>query len=206
MEILQQKIAEFMNSPVGVALTTCIGLLVSVLVLFSKTSLGKKLFNQLVSNFNKVKEMSSETLKVVKETKEFANSQVELLKSEYDKKLLVFINYTEQLENLLYRIGEITPNQKIKNLIDNFKDEKNNRLQAISEYVNISYEKYQEIVLESENVENEIKDRVETQIATYESLYNEKLKELDELIEKYKRKVEELYEGKENTDTTIEIL
>lgn len=189
---------EFTNSPLGTTLIGILTTLVGVLVIFSKTSLGKKIINGLSKKLDQFGKRVDETLTKVKDIEEYSKGKIQELIDEYEKKLGVLTSYVNDIENLLYQLGDTIPNAKVKYIVDTFKEQKEARLEELRGVVG-TYTDFTELRHTAEEIEEEIKTRVLEQVAVFETLYKEKLQELEETIERAKQ-----YGEKENTDEEIE--
>lgn len=206
MEVIEQKIGAFMNTPVVISITTALVFGCFLLVIFSKTSLGKKLFNQMQKKFNEFLFLQGEIKKEAEKTRQLAETKINELKEEYEKKLGVALSYSNELENLLYEIGDVIPNAKVKSVVEKFKEQKEARLKEISKVVG-TYEQFVELTHKGDEIEQEIETRVKEQVNDYQELFNNKEKELEAIIEEYKKKLEVLAneEAKDTNPTQEEI-
>lgn len=123
-ETISANIKDFFNQPVPIIGSTIGALLIFVLSVISKTSIGKKALNELKNKYNKLttefltilesfkkhKEKIDETLKVQKEALEIALKEKQ---EEIDK-----------LEELIIAISENIHNAKVKELVDTYIKEK----------------------------------------------------------------------------------
>lgn len=189
MQELYDKVAtwlsNFFNHPAVIWITNITLIFVYALVVFSKTSLGRKLFNKALAKYDTVVGISKQLKEESDKFKQEAKEQVESLQKEYDEKLNVAVSYAEQLENLLYQIGDVIPNAKVKECINEFKSQKETRTQEISKVVG-TYEQFKELTLKGAEIEQEIETRVKEQVDKFQELYENKAKELDALIARYK--------------------
>ena len=200
---LASKVSAFLNTDIMITIISISIAFVYILVIFSKTSLGKKLFNRVEKDVKENYKVITETLETCNATKQEVENKVQELKDEYEKKLGVITSYANELENILYQLGDVIPNAKVKKLIDEFKSQKEARIAEISKVVG-TYSEFQELTLKSVEIEQEIENRVKAQVEIIENLYKEKF---DALIETYQNQLGGLLNGEqENTDTTDEIL
>ena len=211
MQELYEKVAtwlsNFFNHPAVMWITNITLIFIYCLVVFSKTSLGKRLFNKALAKYDAVVGITKEWKKETDKFKEESQQVVKDLKTEYEQKLGVVCSYAESLENLLYQIGEVSPNQKVKKLIKDFEEQKEARKIEISKAVG-TYEQFKEMALKSAEIDKEIENRVKEQVDKFQELYENKTKELDALIQRYQvpeyneqELFGELDYEEENTDT-----
>lgn len=211
MQELYEKVAtwlsNFFNHPAVMWITNITLIFIYALVVFSKTSLGKRLFNKALAKYDAVVGIAKEWKKDTDKFKEESQKAVKDLKEEYEQKLGVVCSYAESLENLLYQIGEVSPNQKVKKLIKDFEEQKETRQAEISKVVG-TYEQFMEMARKSAEIDKEIEDRVKEQVDKFQELYENKAKELDALIQRYQvpeydeqELLGEIEYEEENTDT-----
>lgn len=171
------NIKDFFNQPVPIIGVTIGFLLIFVLVIFSKTSLGKKVLKKLTSavhdlvlSFNKFKSETEE--------------KVESLKKEYEEKKSVLESKVAILEKVCLIIAENSHNAKIKEAMEECKEELSI---CKTDYESLIEEKVKE---EKDKIENELK-------AKYEEFYETYLKG-------QKEKIEQLVEQAENSSQIIQ--
>lgn len=209
-EVIKENISAFFNMPIVITLMSITFGFVYVLVIFSKTSLGKKLFNKVSLKYDEVvrycKEMKDnyETFKKEKE------EELKTLKETYEQKLAVAVSYTQQIEELLYKVAETTPNKKIKGLIEDFKSTKEERLAEIKKAVG-TYEEFLELKGKAEEVQkqvedkvNEIKESVTEELNGKIALYEAKCAQLDNLLKETEERAQKAFlgEGEQNEEGT----
>lgn len=214
-EIIKENLSAFFDMPVVVTITSVTLGFIYIMVIFSKTSLGKKLFGKALQKYDAVldycKEMKGnlETFKAEKE------AQIAQIKEEYDKRLAVMMNYNLTLENLLGQMTEHIPNKKVKEDISAFMSTKQERLAEIAEYLP-NMEEYNALKAKAESVQEEIeKAKIEATEALEKkiALYDAKCEQLDNLLAKAEKTLEkanmtegEVYEEGTDTDPEEETL
>lgn len=207
MQELYDKIStwlsNFFQHPAVMWITNITLIFIYVLVVFSKTSLGKKLFNKALKKAEETKEFAIATKKMSDDFQKQINDTLTLAQQEYEKRLSTILSYTEELEKVIHEIGETIPNQKVKEVIKKFESEKDTRKQAILETM-VDYAYIDELRSKSAKIEQQIEDRVKEEVDKYQKLYDEKVKEIDALIETYESKLEVVYEETKDTDTEKE--
>ena len=209
-EVIKENISAFFNMPIVITLMSITFGFIYVLVIFSKTSLGKKLFNKVNLKYDEVvrycKEMKENCETFLKEKEE----QIRELKETYEQKLAVAVSYTEQIEDLLDKVADTTPNKKIKGLIEEFKSTKEERLAEIKKAVG-TYEEFLELKGKAEEVQkqvedkvNEIKNNVTEELNGKIALYEEKCAQLDNLLKETEERAQKAFlgEGEQNEEGT----
>ena len=196
-EQVQNAFDNFLNSYVGTIIVGVLGILLIFLIIFSKTSLGKKLFFKTTSEIAKINEIARLSNEKVEQVKLLAEDKINALTSEYERKSAIIVSYYEFLENGIYQIIEKIPNEKVKNELNDFKkkfDEK--KLEIASEFP--TYDEF----LELTNKAREISE----QVNEIEKAYQEKLVELQEKYEnRFKELEDKLNEREEETNAITEI-
>ncbi len=180
-EQITYNIEQFWNKPIPIIGFTIGTLIIMFLVIFAKTSLGRKSLNylknkysELNDGFNKAKKYYEEAIKAKDELIENKDKYIEELKSMYEEKLaLVQINKDKEKE-IIIAIGSNINNVKIKKIIEEYKklpeitdinaalDEKRKQLES-------KYEaKYQEVIEKLNNLQpiKEIKEVIENEEGT----------------------------------------
>lgn len=177
-EQITYNIEQFWNKPIPIIGFTIGTLIIMFLVIFAKTSLGRKSLNylknkyaELNDDFNKAKKYYEEAIKAKDELIENKDKYIEELKSMYEEKLaLVQINKDKEKE-IIIAIGSNINNVKIKKIIEEYKklpeitdinaalDEKKKQLESKYE------EKYQEVIEKLNNLQlvKEIKEVIENE-------------------------------------------
>lgn len=171
-ESLKEGITWFFSLPLpiaGISVGTAGAFLV---ILFSKTSLGKKLYNKAMAKIE-------EAISKLNTYKAHADKEIEELKEYYEEKLQLVNEKNKQLETLLIAISENINNKKVKELVDTY-CEKSNEVIAIADIVDDAViEAKEQCYKEAEKVISEFEEKLEEK-------FKEKEKELEEQIEKYK--------------------
>ena len=175
-EQLKEWITWFFSLPLpiaGITVGTACGFLA---IIISKTSIGKKMYNKA---FAKIDDARAE----LKKYNEIADNKINELKSEYEEKLQLVNAKNEQLETLLIAISENIHNAKVEKLVKDY-CEKSQEYFAIADVVDDAIVETKEQCLnETKGIIDEFKEQLQKE-------YDEKSKELDELIAKYQELVE----------------
>ena len=189
----------FLNSNVGTIIVGCVGVLIIALIIFSKTSLGKRLFNKTVSEIGQIREIARSSNEKVNEVKSIANEKINELKNEYERKIAIVMNYVEHFENGLYKIIAQIPNKKVQ-------DELSIYVEEMKHYKNEIIEQYPSLeeLLEIKERAKEIDLLLEQQKEELESTYKALLERLQlEYEERFKNLENKLYEERKDTNGEI---
>lgn len=214
-EIIKENLSAFFNMPVVVTITSVTLGFIYIMVIFSKTSLGKKLFSKALQKYDAVLEYCKEMKANLETFKEEKEAQIAQIKEEYEKRLAVMMNYNLTLENLLGQMTEHIPNKKVKEDIYAFMSTKQERLAEIAEYLP-NMEEYNALKAKAESVQEEIekaKKEATEALQAKIALYDAKCEQLDNLLAKAKETLEkanmtegEVYEEGTDTDPEEETL
>lgn len=191
MAELTDNIRNFLDSNMGVAVVTATLSFIYILVIFSKTSLGKKLFNKVLTKVAEIKEDANIQKELTKQIKEQAEEEYTKLRKEYEDKLVALTNYNLELEKIIEQLGETIPNAKVKELIKSFKEAKSERLKEITDKIP-TFEEIDELKALLVAKEQEVEVRVKEEVDKFKVLYDEKAKEIDNLIIEYTKKLNEI--------------
>lgn len=199
-DMMKENLSAFFNMPVVISIMTTTYAFVILLVLFSKTSLGKKLFNKIKTKYDAalscIKEIKAENSKALEE----AQKKLDEAKDYYERELCVVLSENMALENLITEIGKTTPNKRIASLIEEFNSAKGARLDKIREFIGTS-EEFQELKRKAEETEAEVAKRVEEikdkaieeatkALNDEKALFEAKRAEVEELVEGLKKRAE----------------
>lgn len=214
-EIIKENLSAFFNMPVVVTITSVTLGFIYIMVIFSKTSLGKKLFSKALQKYDAVLDYCKEMKGNLETFKKEKEAQIAQIKEEYEKRLAVMANYNLTLENLLGQMTEHIPNKKVKEDIYAFMSTKQERLAEMAEYLP-NLEEYQALKAKAESVQEEIeKAKAQATEALQEkiALYDAKCEQLDNLLAKAEKTLEkanmtegEVYEEGTDTDPEEETL
>ena len=181
----QDWLSHLANNPLFISASSISLCFAYVLVIFSKTSLGKKLFNKAKSSYDEALKAKDETLNNLKETIEAKESEIKELTYQYENRLNVLLCENVELEKLLDKIGEVSPNLKIKNALEEFRNSREERLNKINEvFTYLNFDLLKEKAEETDRLIEEAKKAVE-------SSYGERLDRLEELLGQLQKKEEE---------------
>ena len=214
-EIIKENLSSFFNMPVVITITSVTLGFIYIMVIFSKTSLGKKLFSKALQKYDAVLDYCKEMKGNLETFKKEKEAQIAQIKEEYEKRLAVMANYVSQIEGALGKVAEATPNKKVKETINSFLEAKEERLEEIGKYLP-NLEDYQALKAKAESVQEEIeKAKIEATEALQAkiALYDAKCEQLDNLLNKAEKTLEkanmtegEVYEEGTDTDPEEETL
>jgi len=161
-------IREFMNQPVPIICCSVGALLVFVLTIIAKTSIGKKSLNQLKEMYRQMESKHTEIMLSYQSSEVEHINRMSEMKNYYEEKLAIVESEKAKLEELIYFIGENIHNKNIESKIADYKEEASKRINDISQVVNEEVEKSK------------------TKFAVEIKLINEEIKKLYEEIKEYK--------------------
>ena len=169
-------IKDFFNQPVPIIGCTIGFLVISILSILSKTSLGKKTLNKALTKIDAVK---AETTKKIA----FASTKINELEEEYKEKLAIAETHSQELEELLLNISEQLHNKKIAELVENYRNAKVETKTAVENIVDKSSRAIDEKLKEITNQMNEYKAQLEESYKEMLENYETELKELQEKLD-----------------------
>lgn len=118
-----QALQDFFSTPLGQSLigifTSLTTIFAYLLVIFSKTSYGKRKLAKVNADFERLGLKVNENDKIVKDTQNQVKSEIERVRGEYEERLKLYQKDVDRMEQLLLEIAKIEPNAKIKELILN---------------------------------------------------------------------------------------
>ena len=150
-----EQFTEFMNgltnNPIFISMTSILSVLGSVLVILSKTSLGKKAIRKLTEMSNKTKD-EVETVKIsvdnAKKELDAKALEIEELNETFQNKLQVemktFYSQFDFYETQMYEILKLIPNAKVQEQLNKFYGEWQEKKVEIQEFIGMGNEKFNE--------------------------------------------------------------
>ena len=215
-EEIKANLLAFANTPLATSLFTAFEVGVFALVIFSKTSLGKKALAAMKAKYEVLLGYASDMKKQAEQVAKTADEKINEIKTECDKRLAVMMNYNLALENLIEKMGEHIPNKKVKEDIETFISTKQERLAEIAEYLP-NMEEYNALKAQAEHIQAEIEEakrKATEELTAKIALYDEKCASLDKLLDRAeetlvsaeKPPVGEDYEEATDTDPEKETL
>jgi len=205
----------FTNNGLTITLTSIGGIILTVLVVMSKTSIGKKALNFLTNKFDAVSKKFEELKKSFAEYKEDTEKKLNAYKEEYAEKAkqsenkvtAVFVEY-EGFKNDVYKMLEKIPNAKVQEQLQIVKQNADDREKEIK---NLLGDTYGDIKVNLQSTYAEAVEDLKSKSADLEAKYKEaeqfldKLKKMAHDLENSEKVEEESDErNNEDTDTTKE--
>lgn len=129
----------FFSRPVPILCCSVGALIVLILTIISKTSIGKKSLRQL-------KQLYSSLVGEYKSYKDESEKVIKELTNAYETKLALIESKKEETEQLLLNIANCINNKKVKELVDAYKGK--SHLTEISDVVKLQVEKVKDEYLE----------------------------------------------------------
>lgn len=155
-----EGIKEFWNQPVPIIGFTVGTVIIGVIAILAKTSIGKKALNwmkekyaELVNGYNETKKQYEEIIKTKDET-------IAKLTEMYNEKLALVQANKDKEREIIIALGNCINNLKVKKIIEEYSQSKEiTDLSDLVDEVKAKYEsKYQELLSRLEVLENERKD------------------------------------------------
>ena len=218
-EQVKEWITWFCNLPLPIAGITVGTAGVFLLILFSKTSLGKRLFNKLLEKFEILKSWVIEQLSGM-------NKRIDELKNQYEEKLQIANHKTEQVEKLVLDVLPFIHNAQVQEKVTEYL-EKGKEIVAIADVVDDKViQAKEQAIKEADAIIQEYKNKLTAQFEQekekYLAEFDTKQAEWKAEIEKYKEiaesktneavnsveeKVEEIEESvNEKVDEAVEVI
>lgn len=159
------NVKDFFNQPVTIIGCSVLFLLIFILVIFSKTSLGKKVLKSLATAINNLIAQFNAFKSEVK-------SQLDEGLKKYEEEKLQVEAKVAVLEEVVMIIAENSHNVKVKEAMEKCKE----KLSICTDYEKLVEEK---VLSAKEKYELEAKEKLDS----YETYYKEQKAHLDELVE-----------------------
>ena len=183
-ESVQKAIDNFINSPVGSIVVGVIGVLIIALVIFSKTSLGKKLFNKAQSDIYAINEIARLSNEKVRNVEILATDKINALASEYERKSAILVSYHNFFMNEIYEIIALIPNAKVQNELDKaIKNIELKEKEIAKQFP--TYDEFIELKEKARDIQEQVQEKVEEVKETYEQV-------LEQLKQEYEQRFKEL--------------
>lgn len=159
------NVKDFFNQPVTIIGSSVLFFLIFILVIFSKTSIGKKVLKKLTSAI-------SNLIAQFNVFKSEVKSQLDEGLKKYEEKELQVEAKVAVLEEVVMIIAENSHNVKVKEAMEKCKE----KLSICTDYEKLVEEK---VLSAKEKYEMEAKEKLDS----YETYYKEQKAHLDELVE-----------------------
>lgn len=179
-EQVAQAVDNFINSPVGSIIVGVIGVLLIALVIFSKTSLGKKLFSKAQNDIRQINEIARLSNEKVEQVKILAEERINSLKSEYERKSAILVSYNDLYEQEFSKIIENIPNAKVQHALTDFHEKLDEKKKEIAD-VFPTYEEFMILKDKAREIEEQVNEKVAEIKSTYEDTLIKLQKKLQEL-------------------------
>lgn len=189
------------NHPVFIAITTVLSILLSALIVLSKTSWGKKAINDVKAKFNASQKFNEETRLAVRENlktiEDFKDEQLEVydgFRLHINEEVKIIYSKYEIFENDLLEILSLIPNAKVQAKITNIRNQIEKRDEEIRKVVGGSYNEIQSYIeQEAEKIANEKIATLSEEIESLKQLFknNIKVPEIADLSEETEEDVDE---------------
>ena len=177
-----ENIKNFFDQPVPIICCSVGALLVFVLTVISKTSIGKRALNKLTSLINETKETAATT-------KALAETRINELKETYETKIAVVQSEYQELETLILSISANIRNENVKNILTTYQEKIIARKNDLQGYVET---RVQEVKAEVETYKEQIKSEYEQIVATYKTAIEQYKSEFETLKEQYNDQIKEI--------------
>ena len=200
-EMIKENLSAFFNMPVVISVMSVTIGFVYLMILFSKTSLGKKLFNKVKSKYEEVVSKAGKMSEELAKFKKEKDGQLKEIKDEYEKRLALAVSETEELENCLKTIADTTANKKVKEGIYEFLSHKEERHARYAELI-ATYADFEKLQNKAKEEAEKAKETATSLLEQEKALYEAKCAELDKIINDFKEKAETALKGEnDGTDT-----
>lgn len=167
-EQFTQWLTNVTNNPAFIAVASVVSSISGVLLIVSRTSLGKKALKKMFNLTTKIEGDFDSHKKVVedklKESEELINKKLSELaevkdsvieaSKELDKQVKIYFNQFNFYEEQMFAILELIPNAKVQEKVSEFKAEWEDKKKEIEEFLCISYEEFEAKAQEFEDEKN----------------------------------------------------
>lgn len=178
-EQIVEWVKDFFNQPVPIISCTVGALLIAIITIISKTSLGKKSIKRMLTAVSEVKLELTNTIAKT-------SDNVAQLKKEYETQLALAETHSQELEDLLLAMSEQLHNAKIRELVEQYKSKRSEIKTA-----------YENIVAQANKALEEKKTEIEAQLKKFEEEFK---KTQEEILAQYQleEQPKEIIEVQEN--------
>lgn len=163
-EQIVEWVKDFFNQPVPIISCTVGALLITILTIISKTSIGKKSIKRMLEAVSEVKLELTNTIAKT-------SDNVAQLKKEYETQLALAETHSQELEDLLLSISDQLHNAKIRELVEQYKSKRSEVKTA-----------YENIIAQTNKALEEKKAELELQLKKFEEEFK---KQRDEIMAQY---------------------
>lgn len=162
MDEISANLKEFFNQPITVIIGSIIFFFIGVLIVISKTDLGKKLFKKVDAKIDSVITGTKSIQDSVEKKLCDIDNRANLLEAQVNETLAIYKERVLQIESLMLAVAENTHNEKIKEALNKYKELADGKM---------------------EDIETIVDEKFKSQIAEYKATFEEIKKELQEKYE-----------------------
>ena len=175
---------EFTNNPTVIAVATILTTIFGVFVIFSRTSIGKRVLKGLIAKFETLKEENAKFKKEVEkakteieEEKQRLIKEISLFEEDLTKKVTAIYSKYEIFESDLFAVLEEIPNAKVQAKLKELRESKDAKEEEIRLMLGDTYSYVQEKINNGVLAKTkELEEKSKNEIATLKGEVN-KLKE-----------------------------
>lgn len=196
----REGLTNFTNNPVVISIISVLSILFAVLVVLSRTSIGRKFLKLFKEKLAEHKEEIDAVVKVAKEAKEDvekfkdeAKEEIQEFKDNTSNKVVAIQSQFELFESDLFKILELIPNDKVKAQLELWKKNYSSQKEEIANLIGDSYSAVQE------KINQEVKIRTEQSQQEIAALKGE-IAQLKELVIQCTKVAETAKESEKNED------
>ena len=163
-----------------------------VLVIFAKTSFGKKRIRELRELYKEAKKQADVCVAALTEYKKEKEAEIQKLVQTYEDKLSLAMDEVYKIEELLKDVAEKTPNRKVRETLNSFVDGKAERMVELAGKLPTSAQ-IEELRSELDERESEVlnfKEECEKAIEGINARYAEKEAQVGELLRRLNEAVQ----------------
>ena len=117
---LTRIIEEFWNKPVPIIGFTVGAIIIGVLMILEKTSIGKKALKELRAKYEEIKNSADAMKNVCDKLLDEKDSIIEEMKKEYETKLAIIQEQRNKEKEIIIAVGRNINNVKIQKIIDEY--------------------------------------------------------------------------------------
>ena len=188
---MQEWLDNITHNPAFLAVSSILTAIIGALILFSKTSFGKKALQKMVdlcksiqNEFKSTKETVDDAVDLMQNTKK----EMEDLKEQVFEEVKVYFDYISCFEKGFHDVVSQIPNAKVQAALLEFESTWKEKKKKIEEHIGASYDQFDEKLKEIEEEKNkeigdlkheieELKQLIENSIKVVESGENEQRNE-----------------------------
>ncbi len=138
---MKEWLMEFAKTPVGTAICIGVGIIVLVVMVFAKTSFGKKAIRDLTAKVLQNKSVVEKAKTICEEARENCDTKVAELETETKEKVANLENEIQKLTELVIALAKPINNVNVKKVIENYENSKVDKIPTETEKVAETTEK-----------------------------------------------------------------